>query len=181
MSYQDPVVTDTAAESAISERVAAARAELTANAERLSETRGRLEATRQTLARGRSRRQQLHDLVFARLLAQLESMPTIEQAKGILIAQTGCSPDQAFDMLREASQRSNIRVSDLASAIVQRTVKDHRPSRPAGRNPRQSTDSARAVPAPPRAVPGPRRTAAGPGRAAGEAAHRAPKSAGGTS
>ena len=29
----------------------------------------------------------------------------IEQAKGILIAQTGCEPDEAFDMLRQASQR----------------------------------------------------------------------------
>jgi AmiR/NasT family two-component response regulator len=35
-------------------------------------------------------------------------MPVIEQAKGILIAQTGCTPEEAFDMLRRASQRSNV-------------------------------------------------------------------------
>ena len=172
MRYPDPViVTDPAAEGTISERVEAARTELVANAERLSETRGRLEATRQTLARGRSRRQQLHDLVFARLLAQLETMPTIEQAKGILIAQTGCSPDRAFDMLREASQRSNVRVSDLAAAIVQRTATGRHPSRPAGTGSHQGADSAA------EAVPRPAQAAPRPARAAREAARRSPGSA----
>ncbi len=54
----------------------------------------------------------------------------IEQAKGILIAQTGCSPDEAFTMLRQASQRSNVRVSELAAGIVDRAVTKPRP-RPA--------------------------------------------------
>jgi hypothetical protein len=54
----------------------------------------------------------------ARLQARLETMPVIEQAKGILIAQQGCTADEAFDLLRQASQRSNIRVRDLAAKIV---------------------------------------------------------------
>jgi ANTAR domain len=148
---QDPItVTDPVAEGTISERIAAVRSELAANAERLSQTRGRLQATRQTLARGRSQRQQLHDLVFARLLAQLETMPTIEQAKGILIAQTGCGPDQAFGMLREASQRSNVRVSDLAAMIVQRTVTGRQPPRPG-----PASRTSRPRPASPDPAPGP--------------------------
>jgi hypothetical protein len=114
---------------ALSEQIVRLRLALDANAQRLADTCDKLQATRQVIASGRSRRQRLHDSAYARLQAQLETMPVIEQAKGILIAQTGCSPDAAFDMLRQASQRSNIRVSDLAAAIVQRSAN----GRPAGR------------------------------------------------
>jgi len=60
---------------------------------------------------------------YARLMARLASLPTIEQAKGILMAQTGCSPDAAFDMLRRASQRSNVPVKQLADRIVRNASK----------------------------------------------------------
>jgi AmiR/NasT family two-component response regulator len=46
-------------------------------------------------------------------------MPVIEQAKGILMAQSGCSADQAFDMLRRASQRSNVPIRELAPKIIE--------------------------------------------------------------
>jgi len=42
----------------------------------------------------------------------------IEQAKGIIMAQNGCRPEEAFDLLRRASQRSNIKVRELAAQIV---------------------------------------------------------------
>ena len=116
----------------LTERVAAARSMLAENAERLAAAAERLQVTRSSLAAGRSRREQLHESAYARLRAQLETMPVIEQAKGILIAQTGCSPDKAFAMLRQASQRSNIRVSELAAGIVDRAVTKPRP-RPAPR------------------------------------------------
>ena len=58
----------------------------------------------------------------ARLQARLASMPVIEQAKGIILAQTGWPEDQAFDALRRASQRENIKLRDLAAKIVARTV-----------------------------------------------------------
>jgi ANTAR domain len=54
----------------------------------------------------------------ARLLARLECMPVIEQAKGIIMAQSHCGHAQAFDVLRRASQRSNIPVRELAAQIV---------------------------------------------------------------
>jgi AmiR/NasT family two-component response regulator len=44
----------------------------------------------------------------------------IEQAKGVLMAQAGCRPDEAFDILRRASQRTNVKVRDLAADIVER-------------------------------------------------------------
>jgi len=56
---------------------------------------------------------------YLRLQARLETMPVIEQAKGILMAQSQCSSDaEAFDLLRRASQRSNIPVRKLAAQIV---------------------------------------------------------------
>ena len=45
------------------------------------------------------------DSELARLKARLETMPVIEQAKGIVMAREGCGPDEAFDRLRRASQR----------------------------------------------------------------------------
>jgi hypothetical protein len=54
----------------------------------------------------------------ARLQARLASMPVIEQAKGIIMAQFGWSQDQAFDALRRLSQRENIKVRDLAAMVV---------------------------------------------------------------
>ena len=49
---------------------------------------------------------------------QLGSMPVIEQAKGILMAQHGGGPEEAFDLLRRASQRFNIPVRVLAARLV---------------------------------------------------------------
>jgi AmiR/NasT family two-component response regulator len=45
-------------------------------------------------------------------------MPVIEQAKGVLMAQQGCDANQAFDLMRKASQRSNLSVRELAERIV---------------------------------------------------------------
>ena len=59
---------------------------------------------------------------YARLLARLETMPVIEQAKGIIMAQSHCGHAQAFDLLRRASQRSNVPVRELAAQIVTKTA-----------------------------------------------------------
>jgi hypothetical protein len=59
---------------------------------------------------------------YARLLARLETMPVIEQAKGIIMAQSHCGEAQAFDLLRRASQRSNVPVRELAAQIVAKTA-----------------------------------------------------------
>jgi ANTAR domain/GAF domain len=45
-------------------------------------------------------------------------MPVIEQAKGILMAQHGAGPEEAFDLLRRASQRFNVPVRILAARLV---------------------------------------------------------------
>jgi ANTAR domain len=69
---------------------------------------------------------------YARLQARLASMPVIEQAKGIIMAQYGWPEDQAFDALRRASQRENIKVRDLAESIVARAAGSAPDKRQAG-------------------------------------------------
>ena len=68
---------------------------------------------------------------YARLLARMQTMPVIEQAKGILMAQSGGGPEAAFDVLRRASQRSNMPVRELAAQIVAKTAEQS----PAGSQP----------------------------------------------
>ncbi len=58
-----------------------------------------------------------------RLTEQLQkavrSRAVIEQAKGILIAERGCDDDTAFDLLRSASQRQNVKLRDVALRLVE--------------------------------------------------------------
>ena len=60
----------------------------------------------------------LPDSELARLKARLETMPVIEQAKGIVMAREGCGPEEAFDRLRRASQRGNVKVHVMAALLV---------------------------------------------------------------
>ena len=75
---------------------------------------------------------QLRYSAYARLQARLASMPVIEQAKGIIMAQQGCPEDQAFVALRRASQRENVKLRDLAAMIVARTARSAPTRRRAG-------------------------------------------------
>lgn len=83
-----------------------------------------LQESRRRWAEGRSEREVLHDSVVARLQARLASQPVIEQAKGIIMCRSGCSADEAFDLLRRASQRSNVPVRVLAERVVRATVRE---------------------------------------------------------
>ena len=68
---------------------------------------------------------------YARLVARLQTMPVIEQAKGIIMAQSACSDAEAFDTLRRASQRSNVPVRELAAQLVAKSAR--RAARTAGK------------------------------------------------
>jgi GAF domain-containing protein len=51
----------------------------------------------------------------------MQSRAVIEQAKGILMARSpSLGPDGAFDLLRKASQRENVKLRDIAQRIVDR-------------------------------------------------------------
>ncbi len=54
------------------------------------------------------------------LQAALVSRTTIDQAIGIVMGEQHCGPDEAFDVLRRASQNCNIKVDDLAGHIITR-------------------------------------------------------------
>lgn len=120
-------------------------------------------ATRQEHRQSCARAERLHQLwqsgqddrlrhsAYARLQARLATMPVIEQAKGVLMAQFGWTAEEAFDALRRASQRSNIRVRDLADRIVANTARAAQARKPAGRQAREPAASlattGRALPA----------------------------------
>jgi hypothetical protein len=100
------------------EALEAARAENRAQNERLKAATARLQAILEWIETGRPQREVLRDSAFARMNARLESLPVIEQAKGILMAQQRCGPEEAFDLLRRASQRANVKLHVLAEQIV---------------------------------------------------------------
>ena len=54
----------------------------------------------------------------------LKSRDLIGPAKGILMAQQGVSEDEAFEILRRASQRMNIKLREVAERVASRTPTD---------------------------------------------------------
>jgi hypothetical protein len=108
----------------VTSQLEAARLEFDAQTKRFEEARANLQATLDQIRKGRPQREVLHSSAFARLQARLDTMPVIEQAKGVLMAQNRCGPDEAFDLLRLASQRANVKVSVLAAEIVERVASD---------------------------------------------------------
>jgi serine phosphatase RsbU (regulator of sigma subunit)/PAS domain-containing protein len=69
--------------------------------------------------------------VVAKLRAELAGVRTamrnravIEQAKGVLVERLGITPDEGFDQLVRLSQRSNVKLVEVAAAIVGTTAPD---------------------------------------------------------
>ena len=75
-------------------------------------------------------------------MARLETRPVIEQAKDIVMAKTGRPEAEAFDLLRQVSQRRNVPIRDLAAWIVASMVRHPQPQ------PVQGTHISRPGPAP---------------------------------
>jgi GAF domain-containing protein len=71
----------------------------------------------------------------------LSTRGVIEQAKGVLIAEQGCSDDEAFEMLVKASQRTHTKLHDVAAGLLERAR-----SRAAGRDAPGVTDEYREDP-----------------------------------
>jgi len=61
------------------------------------------------------------------LATAMESRATIEQAKGVIMATSGVSPDEAFDLLRRQSQTENRKLRDVANEIVARQQRGKHP------------------------------------------------------
>ncbi|MFA9431182.1 ANTAR domain-containing protein [Egicoccus sp. AB-alg2] len=61
------------------------------------------------------------------LRTALRHRAVIEQAKGVLMARNGCTPDQAFERLVDHSQRSNQKLIRVAAAVVAATITARHP------------------------------------------------------
>lgn len=61
-------------------------------------------------------------LATAQIAASAASRATIEQAKGMLAAAYGITPELGFALLREASMRSNVSLRTIAEGIVEHVV-----------------------------------------------------------
>ncbi|WP_409463661.1 ANTAR domain-containing protein [Amycolatopsis sp. GA6-003] len=48
----------------------------------------------------------------------LESRAVLEQAKGVVMARQQVSPDEAFELLRQLSQHTNVKLRELAAQVV---------------------------------------------------------------
>ncbi|MCA1220139.1 ANTAR domain-containing protein [Streptomyces sp. 8L] len=48
----------------------------------------------------------------------LESHPVIDMARGLVMAAGGCTPDDAWRVLVEVSQHTNIKLRDIAQSLV---------------------------------------------------------------
>jgi hypothetical protein len=57
---------------------------------------------------------------IAQLREALTSRSTIDQAKGLVMAERRCTPDEAFKHLVKLSNDTNVRVADVAAALVYR-------------------------------------------------------------
>jgi GAF domain-containing protein len=62
--------------------------------------------------------QRAQDLA-SNLTIALESRDIIGQAKGIIIERRRCTTDEAFAILRETSQRRNVKLRDLAQEVIE--------------------------------------------------------------
>jgi hypothetical protein len=124
----------------VTRQLEAARLEFETQTRRFEEARAHLQATLDQIRKGRPQREILHSSAYARLQAKLDTMPVIEQAKGVLMAQHRCGPDEAFDLLRRASQRANVKLSVLAAQIVEQIASPE--PQPAESLPRPAPDGA---------------------------------------
>jgi GAF domain-containing protein len=70
-----------------------------------------------------------HAALIEQLRSSLASRGVIDQALGIIMAREHCTQDRAFAILRSASQNGNVKLRDIASAVV--TSVTGEPPRPA--------------------------------------------------
>jgi putative methionine-R-sulfoxide reductase with GAF domain len=59
-----------------------------------------------------------HQDTEAHLESAMQSRTTIDLAVGIIMAQNSCSQDQAFNILKSASNNRNVKLRDLAAQVI---------------------------------------------------------------
>jgi GAF domain-containing protein len=77
-------------------------------------------ATHASLALATTRAVTAGDLRAQHMKKALDSRDIIGQAKGVLMQRRGITADEAFDILRRASQELNVKLADLATTLTSR-------------------------------------------------------------
>ncbi|WP_077795922.1 ANTAR domain-containing response regulator [Streptomyces sp. JHA26] len=88
------------------------------------------EPARSAVAAERSERLRVLQEEVEQLRQAIASRPVIDQARGVLMALHGCTPDEAWHILREASQLSNTKLRTVAAAVTAGTRGDGPPPPP---------------------------------------------------
>jgi len=65
---------------------------------------------------------------YQHLQRRLETLPVIEQAKGLLIGRFGIHADTAFALLRRWSNQKNVKLRDLCRILVTAAAAQSRPA-----------------------------------------------------
>lgn len=84
------------------------------------EVTGAMYATHASVALANARMYWRTQALASQLKEALSTRGVIEQAKGILVAEQGCSDDEAFGLLVAASQRTHTKLHDVAAELVER-------------------------------------------------------------
>src|SRR4029079_9830883 len=71
-----------------------------------------------------------HAALIEQLRSSLTSRTVIDQALGIIMAREQCNQGRAFAILRSASQNSNVKLRDIAGAVVTRVTGEATPAAP---------------------------------------------------
>jgi two-component system, response regulator / RNA-binding antiterminator len=66
------------------------------------------------------RREELHEQEMEMIRVALETRDIIGQSKGVIMAALSCSPDEAFNLLRQQSQHEKRKVVEVAAEIARR-------------------------------------------------------------
>lgn len=72
--------------------------------------------------------QHAHEAHIANMDAAIATRDLIGQAKGIIMASLGCSPDDAFELLVKQSQAENRKLVDIAAAITAQVQRFPKPT-----------------------------------------------------
>lgn len=71
---------------------------------------------------------QAHEIQMANMDAAVATRDLIGQAKGIIMASLGCSPDHAFTLLVKQSQAENRKLVDIAAGIIAQVQRSPKPA-----------------------------------------------------
>ena len=84
----------------------------------LQECVDKLIAAAATAARDAAEAERAHLEAVHHLRHAIETRDLIGQAKGLLMARSGCTADDAFDLLRAQSQHENLKLVEIAQELV---------------------------------------------------------------